>query len=112
MSDPKNILKEAESVTANVKHLRNAWSDYVQSGSFQKECDGVFTSASNLKVGERGRVFLFCDPAPNLGLSPRRLMQQQPEEALAKHCPPPSPQLLLTFRHRNVLGREGKTYID
>ena len=56
--DPKHILKEAESVTANIKQLRQGWSDYVQGADFQKECDDVFTAASNIKVrpGEGGGI--------------------------------------------------------
>ena len=48
--DPKAILKEAESPTANLKQLRQQWVDYVQGGSFQKQCDEVFAMACNLKA--------------------------------------------------------------
>jgi hypothetical protein len=48
--DPKDILQQSESVTANIREIRQQWSDYVQSGSFQKECDEVFVSACNLKA--------------------------------------------------------------
>ena len=48
--DPKDILQQAESVSANIREIRQQWSDYVQSGSFQKECDEVFVSACNLKA--------------------------------------------------------------